>query len=56
MRFSCFKLLFRPNFVKLCRRRPRGESEGIVEWVLPMAGLRKFSLRRPQRKLTKLGK
>jgi hypothetical protein len=26
MRFVCFKSPFRPNFVRLCRRHPRGES------------------------------
>jgi hypothetical protein len=39
-----FKSPFTPNFVRLCRRHPRGESEGILEWVLAMAGDRKFSL------------
>jgi hypothetical protein len=46
MRFVCFKSPFRPNFVRLCRRHPRDESEGILEWVLLMAGVRKFSLGR----------
>jgi hypothetical protein len=30
--------------VRLCRRHPRGESEGILEWVLLMARIRKLSL------------
>jgi hypothetical protein len=44
MRFACFKLSFRHNFVRLCRRHSRGESEGILEWVLCMARVRKLSL------------
>jgi hypothetical protein len=42
MRFFCFKSPFRPTFVRLYRRHPRDESEGILEWVLPVAGVRKF--------------
>jgi hypothetical protein len=26
MRFVCFKLLFRTNFVRLCRRHPKGNQ------------------------------
>jgi hypothetical protein len=55
MRFVCFKLPLRPNFVRLCRRHPKGESEGIVEWVLSMAGVRKFSLGCPPEKAYRTG-
>jgi hypothetical protein len=41
MRFICFKLTFRPNFMRLCRRHPSGVSEGIIEWVLLMARVKK---------------
>jgi hypothetical protein len=47
MRFVCFKSHFRPNFVRLCRRHTRRESEGTVEWVLSMARVWKFSLGHP---------
>jgi hypothetical protein len=44
MRFVCFKLLFRHNFMWLCRRHSRDESEGMLEWVLPMGRVRNLSL------------
>jgi hypothetical protein len=53
IRFVYFKLLFRINFVKLCRRHPRDELLGILECVLPMARVRKFSLGCPQKKAYK---
>jgi hypothetical protein len=56
MRFVCFKSPLRPNFVRLCGRHPRGESEGIVAWVLSMAGVWKLSLGRPPEKAYKTGK
>jgi hypothetical protein len=40
----------------LCRKHPRGESEGIFEWILPMAKVRKLFLGCPWRKLAKLEK
>jgi hypothetical protein len=52
----CFNSLFKPNFVRLCRRNPSGESEGILEWILPMAEVRKLSLVQPLEKAYKTGK
>jgi hypothetical protein len=49
-------LPFRSNFVRLRRRHPRAESEGILEWVLPMVRVRKFSLGHPLEKAYKTGK
>jgi hypothetical protein len=56
MRILSFESPFKPNFVRLCRRHPRGESEEILEWVLPMARVRKFSLGHPPEKAYKSGK
>jgi hypothetical protein len=47
MRIFGFKSPFRPGLVRLYKRHPRGESEGILEWVLRMAGVRKFFLGHP---------
>jgi hypothetical protein len=52
MRCFGFRLPFRPSLVRLYKR-PRGESEKIFEWVLPMAEVRKFSIGHPPRKLAK---
>jgi hypothetical protein len=41
MRFVCFKLPFRPNFVRLCMRHPSSVSEGIIEWLLLMVRVKK---------------
>jgi hypothetical protein len=40
----------------LCRRHPRGESEGIFEWVLPMGDVKKLPLGILWRKFAKLEK
>jgi hypothetical protein len=44
MRFFGFRLPFRPSLVRLCKRHPRGESEGIFEWVLPFSKVRTYFL------------
>jgi hypothetical protein len=56
MSFFGFKVPLKPNLIKLYKRHPRGESEEMFEWVLPMAGVRKFSLRHPLEKSCKTGK
>jgi hypothetical protein len=48
-----FRLPFRPSLVRLCKRYHRGESEGILEWVLPLAKVKKFFLGRKLAKLEK---
>jgi hypothetical protein len=54
--FFSFRSSFIPNFVRLCRRHPRGELEAIFEWVLPMAKVRRFSLGHPLEKAYKTRK
>jgi hypothetical protein len=56
MRFFGVRLPFRPSLVRLYKRNPRGESEGIFEWVLPRAHVRKFFLRHPPGKICKIRK
>jgi hypothetical protein len=56
MRFSHFRLPFRPSLVRLYKRHPRGESEEIFDWVLLMAQARKFSLGCPLKKTCKTSK
>jgi hypothetical protein len=56
MMFFGFRLPFRPSLVRLCRRHPRGESEGIFKWVLPMAGVKKFFIGHPMEKTSKTRK
>jgi hypothetical protein len=55
MRFFGFRLPFRPSLLRLCKTHSRGESEGIFEWALLMAEVRKFFLGRPPKKTCKTG-
>jgi hypothetical protein len=51
--FFGFRSPFRPSLVSLYKRHPRGESEEIFVWLLPMVEVRKLSLGHPLEKTCK---
>jgi hypothetical protein len=56
MRIFGFRSPFSFSLVRLYKIHPRSESEGIFEWVLPMAKVRKFPLGCPPEKTCETGK